>query len=121
MSTFLVGISWCDPEEVAAYKRVGLDDDPRCSTGLFIDAANPDEALSWAKTLAAKFMEFLFHEKQYPPEALEISCRLEPSPESSGWKHCLDFFQRISVGQFPDFRKMTVEAYTEWCKKEGIV
>jgi hypothetical protein len=120
MGTFLVGISWCDPEEVAACKRVGIDDDAHCSTGLFVDSASPNEAVSWAETVAAKFMEFLFHAKQYPQEILEISCWVEETPESSAWKHCLGFFQRISVGQFPDFQKMTTEAYSEWCRRAGV-
>jgi hypothetical protein len=60
MSTFLVGISWCDLEEVAAYKSVGLDDDPRCATGIFIVADTGDDALSWGNSVANKYMEFLF-------------------------------------------------------------
>ena len=120
MSTFLVGIGWCDPEEVAAYKRVGLDDDPRCSTRLFVDSATPDEAVSWAESVALKYMEFLFPHNRHPQDALEIFCWLEESPGSSAWKHCLEFFQRVSVGQFPDFQKMTTEAYSDWCKRVGI-
>jgi hypothetical protein len=54
MSTYLVGIGWCDPEEVAAYTRVGLGDDPRCSTGLFVESATPGEAVSWAEKVAVK-------------------------------------------------------------------
>jgi hypothetical protein len=120
MRAFLVGISWCDPEEVAAYKRGGLDDDPRCSTGLFVESATAEEAVSWTKAVAVKYMEVLFHPKQYPQEALEIFCWVEERPESSAWKHCLEFFQQISVGRFPDYQKMTTGAYSEWCKKVGI-
>jgi len=117
MSAFFVGISWCDPEEVAACKRVGLDDDPRCSTGVFIDASTGDEALSWGKAVASKYVEFLFREKNYAPEALEVFCWVEADPGQSSWKHCLEFFQRVSVAQYPDLHKMTTEAYSEWCKK----
>ena len=120
MSTFLVGIGWSDPEEVAAYERVGLDDDPRCSTGLFLDASTQEEALSWAEKVAANYMEFLFRQKQHPQKAFEVFCWVEQRPESSAWKHCLGFFQRIAVGQFPDFQNMTTEAYTEWCRRAGI-
>lgn len=118
--TFLIGISWCDPEEVAACKRVGLDDDPRCSTGLFIDSKTPDEALSWAETVAGDYMRFLFDDKQYLKEVFETFCWVVEKPETSAWKHCLGFFQKITVGQLPDFQKMTIEAYNEWCTKEGL-
>src|SRR4051794_6126823 len=111
MSTFLVGISWYDPEEVAAYKRVGLDDDVSCSTGIFIDADTGDGALSWGNSVANKYMEFLFSGKNYAPEALDVFSWVEANPEKSSWNHCLPFFQRVSVGQYPDFHKMTAEAY----------
>lgn len=120
MSAFLVGLSWCDPEEVAACKRVGLDDDPRCSTGIFIDAGTREDALFWGKAVASKYMEFLFQENNYALAALDVFCWVEENPEQSGWKHCLGFFQRVSVAQYPDFHKMTTEAYSEWCKKMGI-
>ena len=120
MSTFLVGISWCDPEEVAACKRVGLDDDVSCSTGLFIDADSGDDALSWGNAVAKKYMKFLFSGNKYLPEALDVFCWIEANPESSSWKHCLPFFQKVPVGQYPDFHKMTTEAYSEWCKKMGV-
>ncbi len=69
MSSYLVGISWRDPEEVAAY---------------------------------------------------EVFCWLEENPEQSSWRHCLGFFQRVSVGEYPDYHKMTTEAYSEWCEKMGM-
>lgn len=120
MSPFLVGISWCDPEEVAAFVRVGLDDDPRCSTGIFIIAKNEAEALSWGETIGNKFMDFLFKDKNYQQKELELFCWIEKDPEQSRWKHCLNFFQTVSVGQFPEFKGMTAEAYSDWCKKAGI-
>jgi hypothetical protein len=120
MSVFLIAISWSDPEEVAAYKRVGLDDDPSCSTGIFIDADTVEHALSWGNTVLRKYTEFLFQRKNYAPEALELHCWLEANPEGSSWKHCLEFFPQVSVGQYPDFHKMTAEAYSEWCRKMGI-
>ena len=83
MNAFLIAISWCDPEEVAAYKRVGLDDDPRCSTGIFIEAGTVSDALAWGKAVANKYLEFLFQEKTYPPEALEVFCWAEEKPEQS--------------------------------------
>jgi hypothetical protein len=120
MSAFLIAISWNDPEEVAAYKRVGLDDVPSCSTGIFIHADTVDHALSWGSTVLKKFTEFLFPQKDYALEALELHCWVEVNPEDSSWKHCLDFFPHILVGQYPDFQNMTAEAYSEWCRNKGI-
>src|SRR3954447_3722697 len=83
MSAFLIAISWNDPEEVAAYKRVGLDDVPSCSTGIFIHADTVDHALSWGSTVLKKFTEFLFPQKDYALEALELHCWVEVNPEDS--------------------------------------
>ncbi len=59
MTPFLVGISWADPEEVAASKRVGLDDDPRSSTGVFVLAEDAETALSWGNDIAKAFLGYL--------------------------------------------------------------
>jgi hypothetical protein len=120
MKPRLVAISWSDPEEVAACRRVGLDDDPTCATGIFVVADNADEALKWANTVAARFMEFLFANKEYSIEALEVFCWVESDPERSSWKHCLDFFQKVAPGEYPDFQKMTSKAYSDWCRKMGL-
>jgi hypothetical protein len=120
MNAFLIGISWCDPQEIAAYKRLGLVDLPSSSTGIFIQAESVEAALSWANVIANKYMRFLFHEKAYPPGAFDVFCWAEDEPEQSSWKHCLGFFPRISIGQDPEFHQMTTEAYIEWCKKMGI-
>jgi hypothetical protein len=120
MNAFLIGLSWCDPEEVRAYVCAGLDDDPRCSTGLFIMAEDEAAALSWGNEVSQKYLGFLFAEKNYQPEQLEVHCWVEADPQDCSWAHCLDFFQRVQVGQVPEFPKMTAEAYLNWCKNAGI-
>jgi len=82
VNTFLIAISWSDPEEVAAYKRVGLDDDPCCSTGIFIHADSAEDALSWGNAVATKYMEFLFQQKNYAPEALDVYAGSKQIPRS---------------------------------------
>lgn len=119
MNTYLIALSWCDPEQVAAYVRVGLDDDPRCATGLFITAENEAAALAWANEVCQKYMAYLFAGKNYLLKDVEIFCWVD-DVQKTCWKHCLDFFQKVQVGQVPEFPKMTTEAYIEWCKKAGI-
>ncbi len=120
MNTYLIGLSWCDPEEVAAYVHAGFDDDPTCSTGLFVMAEDEAAALSWATEVCKWHMVYLFAGKNYHLEQLEIHCWVDADPKNSRWTHCLDFFQRIEVGQEPEFEKMTAEAYVNWCNKAGI-
>ena len=120
MSAFLVGLSWRDPEEVAAFVRIGLDDDSRCATGIFIVAENKTVALSWGTEICKRYLDFLFANKNYRFEELEIFCWVEEDPQKSSWTHCLDFFPRVQVGQNPEFQKMTADAYSDWCKKAGI-
>jgi hypothetical protein len=119
MNAFLIGLSWRDPEEVASFVRMGLDDDSRWSTGIFITAGDKATALSWGNEVGKKFMDFLFANKNYQPKELELFCWVEEDPPKSSWKHCLDFFQRIQIGQHPEFQKMTADAYGDWCKKAG--
>ena len=47
------------------------------------------------------------------------SAWLEDSPQSSGWQHCLDFFQHVRDGQMPDLEGMTTEAYQRWLERRG--
>ena len=105
MSAFLVGISWCDPEEVAAYKRVGLDDDPRCSTGIFIDADTGDDALSWGNAVAKKYMKYLFQGKNYEPEALECFAGSKRTPRHPVGSTACRFSKEFRSGSIPTFKK----------------
>jgi hypothetical protein len=120
MNAYLIGLSWRDPEEVRAYVCAGLDDDPTCSTGLFITAEDKAAALSWGNEVCRKYMGYLFAGKNYSAKELDIFCWVEAEPKNCPWTHCLDFFQRVQVGQDPEFLKMTAEAYVEWCNKAGI-
>jgi|SRR5215469_9861794 len=120
MNTYLVGIGWSDPEEVRAYVCAGLDDDPCCSTALFITAENETTARAWGREVCQKYMGYLFAGKNYRAEELEVHCWIEAEPKNCRWSHCLDFFQRVHVGHVPEFPKMTAEAYVNWCKKAGI-
>jgi hypothetical protein len=120
MKAYLVGLSWCDPEEIRAYVCAGLDDDPTCSTGLFVMAENEAAALSWGNEVCRKYMGYLFAGKNCSEEELDTFCWVDADPQNSRWTHCLDFFQRVQTGQVPEFQKMTAEAYVNWCKKAGI-
>ena len=52
--------------------------------------------------------------------ALRYAHWIEPDPESSSWKHCLSFFPKVRVGEFPDFARMTTKAYVDWSKEHGL-
>ncbi len=120
MEKYLFGFSWDDPEEAEAYKRLGVDFEAGCSTGIFVEALDKDAAISWGIKVAEGYLNYIYKDKHYSLTELDIYHWIEDDPTTSDWKHCLDFFQRTKVGELPDFSLMTVEAYCEWCKRNGI-
>jgi hypothetical protein len=120
MEKYLFGFSWDDPEEAEAYRRLGVDFEAGCATGVFIEASDKDEAISWGITIAEGYLSYIYEDNNYSLKDLGFHCWIEDDPTHSSWKHCLDFFQRIEVGVLPDFRMMTAQAYGDWCKRNGI-
>ena len=39
---------------------------------------------------------------------------VEEAPVSSGWAHCLDFFERVRVDEMPALDRMGTDAYIRW-------
>ena len=120
MKSYLFAFGWEDIEEAKVYKSLGCDFEAGCSTGIFIEAANKDQAISWGVKVAEKYLNYIYKGKNYSLEELDFSYWIEDEPKKSDWKHCLDFFQRIKTGVCPDFSKMTAEAYRDWCVEKGI-
>ncbi len=50
MAEFLIGFSYHEPEPYALWNR-GVIEDYESSTGVFIEASTPSEALEWAERI----------------------------------------------------------------------
>ncbi len=119
MQEFLIGFDFHEPERFAQFQR-GIIEDFESSTGLFVEADNQLEAMAWAEIVAAELLKHLNHDPTLDWKAMDYSCWVEEIPESSSWKHCLSFFQRVKVGEMPDLTQMGTPAYIEWAKQHGI-
>lgn len=112
MPEYLVGICYHEPEPYALWK-LGLIEDYESSTGLWVTPKSPAEAVAWGERVG----EALHRKVNTDPTAdwlAEYSCWLEESPSTSGWAHCLDFFQRVHVGEMPPLERMGTKAYVDW-------
>ena len=116
MSEFLIGIEYHDPKTYAMWCG-GLTEDYESSAGLFVEAESPDAAVAWGGHIGQALLAFV-HEGTAPAGPPATSW-LESTPESSGWRHCLDFFQHVRVGEMPDLAGMTAEAYQDWLVGHG--
>jgi hypothetical protein len=113
MPEYLVGMSYHEPEPYALWQR-GVVEDFESSTGLWVTADTPAEAVAWAERVA----EALHRRANGGPAAdwagAGHSCWVEEAPTASGWAHCLDFFPRVQVGEIPELGRMGTEAYVRW-------
>ena len=113
MPSFLVGILFHEPEDWALRQR-GVIEDHESSTGLFVDADSGADAIAWAEQVGAKLLRFANQDPDIDWKEMGYYCWIVECPETSNWKHCLPFFQRVKVGESPDFSQMGSEAYAAW-------
>jgi hypothetical protein len=113
MPEYLVGFTYHDPESYALWQR-GVTEDFESSTGLWVTADSSADALAWAEQVA----EALHRQVNGDPAAdwrgAGHGCWVEESPAASGWAHCLEFFQRVRVGEAPPLDHMGTDAYVRW-------
>ena len=93
---YLVGIGYHEPEAFALWNR-GMIEDYESSTGLFVEAATPEEALAWAGGLGEDLLRHVNGDPALDWKAYGYDCWLEDAPAASGWGHCLDFFPQMSA------------------------
>lgn len=113
MKEYLVGIMYHEPKAYQMWLK-GVMEDYESSTGVFIEANSEEEALKWSELISSKLFQKLNPKEDKEWKDFEYSNWVESDPASSCWNHCLDFFQRIKVGELPDFSKMGTDAYGDW-------
>ena len=118
MPSYLFGFGYEGPLEMKCNDETGSDYES--SVGVFIEADSETEALAWGCEIAERYMK---HEHGGDPSiswrARGYAYWIESHPETSSWSHCLTFFQRVTVGEFPVFARMTSRAYVEWSRANG--
>ncbi|HET6250200.1 MAG TPA: hypothetical protein VFE47_21090 [Tepidisphaeraceae bacterium] len=119
MQKFLVGMCYHEPEAWALHQR-GIIEDFESSTGLFVEAPTPQEAAMWGEAVACELLRYANNDSSLDWAALGYTCWIETDPQSSGWAHCLPFFQCVRVGEMPDLTQMDTPAYTKWATAHGI-
>jgi hypothetical protein len=118
MPRFLYGFGYEQKDEMAHNLRTGSDFES--STGVFIDAPSEAEALAWGREISEAFLRHAHGDPSVSWRALGYTHWIEPDPASCSWKHCLSCFPTVRVGEFPDFSRMTPQAYADWCKEQGL-
>ena len=118
MPIFLYGFGYEDKIDMECNRRTGSDYES--STGVFIDAGSEEEALEWGREISEAFVRYEHDDPSVSWRALGYAHWIEHDQESGSWKHCLSFFPRVRVGEFPDFSRMTTKAYVDWCKENGL-
>lgn len=79
------------------------------STGVFIQAENEKQALQWGREISEAFMKYIHRNDTLSWKAIGYAHWVEKNYYESDWSHCLDFFQVVKVGVFPQFYEMTTE------------
>ncbi len=113
MAVFLVGVMYHEQKTFALWNQ-GLIEDYESSTGCYIDAALPEDAIRWGECIGAALLRHVNSDDSLDWKGLGYYCWLEDSPETSNWKHCLDFFPYVKYGVMPPLHQMTSEAYRIW-------
>jgi hypothetical protein len=108
-----------EPEDWALYQK-GITEDFESSTGLFIDANSQEEAIDWAEIVAEALLRKSNNDETLNWKDLGYRCHIMQTPERSAWNHCLSFFQRVHVGEWPDLSAMGTAAYSKWAEENGI-
>lgn len=113
MNTYLIGFSYHYPEDLKRWNE-GVMEDFEASTGIFIAAENRREAIEWAE-----FVARALHAQENPedPDSWDKyshHCWIEEDPATSGWQHCLPFFQAVRLGEMPCLEEMNSKAYSRW-------
>ena len=116
MPEYLVGIMFHEPEAFASWKN-GHIEDYESSTGLFVEADSGAEAITWGEQVGQALLRHVNRDDTLDWSAFGYDCWLEESAESSGWEHCLGFFQHVRVGELPNLEQMTTKAYTRWLEQ----
>ncbi len=113
MNEYLVGLLYHEPDRYELYER-GIVEDCESSTGIFIYAESAEDAVAWGDAIAEKLLQRCNGDDSLNWRKLGYYCWVEPSPTSCHWSHCLAFFQRVQVGEWPNLDAMGTAAYVKW-------
>src|SRR5580704_16666097 len=113
MPEYLIGIMFHEPEPFAQWNR-GLIEDYESSTGLFVEADSVEAAVAWGEQVGLMLMRYVNRDDTLDWKGFGYFCWLADARQESCWKHCVEFFQHVRVGQCPEIDRMTTAAYTDW-------
>ena len=120
MTKYLVRISYHEPETYKMWEN-GIIEDYESLTGIFIQSDSKEEAISWAEKISHKLFKMENPNETEDWKSFGHFCWIENNLDKCGWLHCLDFFQDVKVGQFPDYEGMGSAAYQKWIDSRNEV
>lgn len=113
MPEFLVGFTYHEPDSYALWQQ-GAIEDFETSTGLWVSAGTPEEAISLAQRVAEELHRHTNGDPSADWSGVGHHCWVVESPAESCWGHCLNFFQRVRVGEMPSLDRMGTAAFVRW-------
>jgi hypothetical protein len=112
MQEFLISICFHEPEGYNSWLK-GEIEDFESSARIFITAKSEIEALKWGEAVANQLFKECNPNEIKDWKSFGYDCRVVDIGNSA-WSHCLNFFQRISYGEMPNFDLMGTIAYKKW-------
>lgn len=116
---YLIGVMYHEPDSLDLWNR-GIIEDYESCTGLFIEAESAEAAVAWVEEVGQALLRLVNGDATLDWKSLGYFCWVEPSLQDSGWAHCLDNFQHVRVGQWPEIERMTTAAYTRWMDRTNL-
>lgn len=84
----------------------GWDDED--SQAVFIEAASPDEALSWGRTISEAFLKLLHDDTSVSWAQRNYAHWIDDHPATRFGAAALARIPTVAVGQYPDWRSLGV-------------
>jgi hypothetical protein len=113
MEKYLVGISYHEADYYESSEKE-IYEDYESSTGIFITANSPEEAIAWGEIVGDALFKIKNPNETKSWESFGHYCWIEEDWEESSWEHCFDFLQSVDQGTHPAYENMGIEAYLKW-------
>jgi hypothetical protein len=89
------------------------------TTSLYVCAPDESSALRWGEDIASTFMARVSGDASLSWAASGYSCWIEASLSEAGWDGAEEFLQSVRIGEYPDFNRLTRQAWLDWLEKNG--
>ena len=116
MNSFLVSFTFHTTQD-AVFAEMSREPLQPQQTSIFIRAADENTALHWGQEIASTFMASINNDAGWSEAG--HACWIEQDLASAGWEGAEGYLQTVRVGEYPNYERMTRDAYIEWLEQHG--